>query len=235
MSATLLGAAASGGTTTPAPGPEVLLELAQQGGVPPWILVVSLLPMALVLLTGFARISIILAFLRQGLGLQEVPSGTVSTGLAVLLSLVAMAPVLGPLQDEVVAPLSRGELEPSAALVATWGPLSGFMEAQTRSQDLEVFQLLLEERGVIAEPGSWQVLVPAFVLSELKSGFQIGLILWIPFLVVDLLAGVVLSLSGLSLEVRTVALPAKLLLFLVADGWTLLVTGVVNSFVGVAP
>lgn len=231
MNPLVAGSVAASPTTT-AIGPELILDLASQGGIPPWILAVSLLPFVLVLLTGFARISLILAFLRQGLGLQEVPSGTVTTGLAALLSLVAMAPVLDQLQLQVVTPFSRGELSAREAVRGVWTPLEQFMRSQTRGEDLGVFQTLLSERGTQVAADSWQLTVPAFVLSELKSGFQIGLVIWIPFLVVDLLCGVILSLCGLSLEVRTVALPAKLLLFLVVDGWTLLVMGIVRSFGG---
>jgi flagellar biosynthetic protein FliP len=230
VSSALLESAAATASTTGSQGLEAVLQVAGQTGVPPWILAVTLLPLVLVLLTSFARISIILAFLRQALGLQEIPSATVTTGLAALLSLVTMAPVLDSLQNDVVVPYATGELQAREALPRSWIPLSEFMRSQTRPSDEEVFLDLLEERGVEVKEDAWQIAVPAFVLSELKSGFQIGLIIWLPFLVVDLIAGIFLSLLGLSLEVRSVALPAKLLLFLVVDGWTLLVTGIVRSF-----
>jgi len=200
--------------------------------VPAWILLATLLPFAVVLLTGFARISILLAFLRQGLGLQEVPSGTVTTALAALLALVAMAPVVDDLHHQVLVPYGAGELTPGEAAAKAWTPMTLFMRAQTRDEDRRLFMQLLAERGV--EPGvaSWQVTVPSFVLSELKSGFQLGLVIWLPFLVVDLLAGILLSVAGLSVEVRRVALPLKLLLFVAVDGWALLVAGVVRSFAG---
>lgn len=222
----------SAAASTLASAPAEVLLAALPEAVPAWIVAVTLLPLALVLLTAFARISIILAFLRQGLGLQEVPSATVTTGLAALLSMVAMAPVLDGIHREVLVPHAAGELSGRDAALRMWHPLSGFMAAQTRPGDVALFRGLLAERGVTVAPGDFQVTVPAFVLSELKSGFQIGLVVWLPFLLVDLLVGILLSLTALNLEVRTVALPAKLFLFVAVDGWTLLVGSMVRSFAG---
>ena len=231
-----MSAAASAATTSTA-----MLELlaADPGatlpaGIPPWIVAVTVLPMALVMVTAFARISIALAFLRHGLGIPEIPSGLVVTGLSVMLTLVAMAPTVLVLEGQVLRPYQAGEIDRARAARATWDGLAGFMRAQTRHVDRGTVLGLLRERGVEAAPEDPRVTVPAFVLSELKSGFQIGLVLWVPFLVVDLLAGAVLSTLGLSVEVRRVALPLKLLLFVAVDGWSLLVTGLVRSFAGVA-
>jgi flagellar biosynthetic protein FliP len=201
-------------------------------GIPPWIVAVTLLPMALVMVTAFARISIALAFLRHGLGIPEIPSGLVVTGLSVLLTLVAMAPTLLVIEDQVVRPYQAGRLDRVHAARAAWDALSDFMRAQTRRSDQATVLGLLRERGLEVTPEDARVQLPAFVLSELKSGFQIGLVLWVPFLVVDLLAGAVLSTLALSVEVRRVALPVKLLLFVAVDGWSLLVTGLVRSFAG---
>lgn len=201
-------------------------------GIPPWIVAVTILPVALVMVTAFARISIALAFLRHGLGIPEIPSGLVVTGLSVLLTLVAMAPTMLVLEEAALRPYQAGQLDRAHAAAKAWDGLAGFMRAQTRRTDRATVLGLLRERGLVTAPEDPRVTVPAFVLSELKSGFQIGLVLWVPFLVVDLLAGAVLSTLGLSIEVRRVALPLKLLLFVAVDGWSLLVTGLVRSFAG---
>lgn len=227
--------AAAGVSTTSTAMLEMLAAdpgAALPAGIPPWIVAVTLLPMALVMVTAFARISIALAFLRHGLGIPEIPSGIVVTGLSVLLTLVAMAPTVLVLEDQVLRPYQAGEVGRAQAAQKTWDGLAGFMRAQTRRTDSATVHGLLRERGLEVAPKDPRVLVPAFVLSELKSGFQIGLVLWVPFLVVDLLAGAVLSTLGLSVEVRRVALPVKLLLFVAVDGWSLLVTGLVRSFAG---
>lgn len=207
---------------------------AQAAGVPTWILAASALPFAVVLLTSFTRISIVLAFLRHGLGTPDVPSATVATVLAALLSGVAMAPVLARVQREAYRPLRAEEISTEQALERAWVPLRAFLEAQTRPHDRALFARLLAERAVLADEADSAVLIPAFVVSELKSGFQIGLVIWVPFLAVDLLVAMLLSVSGLALEARLAALPLKLLLFVAVDGWALLAAGLVRSFAGAA-
>lgn len=227
--------AAAAATTTSTAMLEALVSepgASLPGGVPPWIVAVTLVPMVLVMVTAFARISIALAFLRHGIGIPEVPSALVVTGLSVLLTLVAMAPTVIRIEEHALRPLQAGSADRLQAARAAWAELAAFMRAQTRRADSATVAGLLRERGVVAEAEDPRALVPAFVLSELKSGFQIGLVLWVPFLVVDLLAGAVLSTLGLSVEVRRVALPVKLLLFVAVDGWSLLVTGLVRSFAG---
>lgn len=215
-----------------AAAPLATLAGALPEGMPAWILVVSLMPVALVLLTSFARISIALAFLRHGLGLPDVIPGTVSAGLAALLACVTMAPVIDGVYQEALVPLSRGEVTGDAAVAKAWGALRGFLEAQTRGEDLGLIRKLYAERGSRVDARDPRAGIPAFVLSELKSGFQIGLILWIPFLVVDLLVALILAATTLPLETRTVALPLKLTLFVTVDGWSLLTAGLVRSFGG---
>ncbi len=203
-------------------------------GTPGWVVAASLLPFAVVVLTSFTRISILLAFLRQGIGLGDTPSPTVLTALAALLTVIAMAPVLDQVQREAVEPWLRGELAAEVARDRGWSRVAGFMQAETRRQDLDLMRRLHAERGLRLEAGSPRVLVPAFVVSELRASFRMGLAIWLPFLVVDLLAAVLVSLSGLALEARLLALPLKLLLFLAVDGWALLVAGMVRS-VGMSP
>lgn len=230
-------AAASGlATTAPAALAPETLALARAAAelVPPWVVAVSLLPFALVLLTAFARISLVLAFLRHGLGLPDVPSGTVVAGLAALLSLVAMAPVLEEARREAGIPWAEGRLGAPEALARAAVPLARFMDRATREAHRVLFVRLLAERGIAAEPTDPGVRVPAFVLSELVSGFQLGLVVWAPFLAVDLALALLLSVAGLAIEARTLAVPAKLLLFLAADGWALLAAGLVRAY-GVGP
>lgn len=208
------------------------LQTLVPNGTPTWILFLSLFPFLVVFLTGFARVSMVLAFLRHGLGLPDLPSGPVMVSLATALTLVAMAPLLEVLHNDALGPLSRQEISHSVALQRAWPPLMQFLESETLEADRALFRDLHLERGVELDPGDPRTLLPAFVVSELRTAFQLGMILWIPFLVVDLALAVLLSLVGLQVDPASLARPLKVLLFLSVSGWSLVVRGLVQSFQG---
>lgn len=194
--------------------------------------VLSLAPAVLVMVTSFTRIVIVLHFIRKALGLNEIPPNSVVTGLAVFLTFFTMAGVFDEIHRQAVKPVTEGKLAWEQALDAGVKPLRRFMLAQTRQSDLKLFARLSRiRRPRSAREIPLGVLVPAFVLSEMKTAFQIGIVIFLPFLLVDLVVASTLMSSGLSgLSPSAVALPFKLLLFVLIDGWGLLVGSLMKSF-----
>ncbi len=194
--------------------------------------VISLLPALLMTLTCFARIAIVLGFLRQALGTNQAPANQILLGLALFLTLVIMAPVLSRINGEALQPLLAGEINERQALHAAEEPLKTFMLGQTREKDIA---LLLELTGREA-PETPQdlpmlVVVPSFVISELKTAFQMGFVLFIPFLIIDMVvASVLMSMGMMMLPPVLISLPFKILLFVLVDGWWLVVRSLVASF-----
>ena len=192
----------------------------------------SLLPAALITMTAFLRIIIVLGFLRSALGSQQTPPNIVLVGLALFLTLFVMQPVWEKVDTEAIGPYLEGKLTYSKAAEAAAGPLKEFMLRQTREKDLALFLRLgrLERpRGPQEVP--MRALLPAFCISELKSAFQIGFVIYVPFMVIDLVvASVLMSLGMLMLPPVTIALPLKILLFVLIDGWHLVVQSLVLSF-----
>ncbi len=194
-------------------------------------LLFSALPAILALLTSFTRIFIVLTFLRQALGIGEVPPDRILTALAFFLTLFTMAPVGAELGTVAVQPYLTGKADAATAACAAAGPLRGFMLKQTRRDDLLLFASL----GAGAPPRSEDevslaALVPAFVLSELKTAFQIGIVIFLPFLIIDLVVATTITSLGLAgLNPASLAIPFKLLLFVLADGWHLVVSSLVHS------
>ncbi|MCP3911093.1 MAG: flagellar type III secretion system pore protein FliP [Actinomycetia bacterium] len=200
------------------------------------ILVITLLgvaPSILIMMTSFSRIIIVLSLTRNALGLQGIPPNQILIGLALFLSLFVMAPTLSEINDVAFQPYLDGQLEQGDAFDAGSAPLREFMLEQTRTAELE---MMLDARGGerpedIDDLGL-DVVVPAFILSELRTAFTIGFVLFIPFLVVDLVVSAVLmSLGMMMLPPVFVSLPFKLLLFVMVGGWTLLVETLLSSFV----
>jgi flagellar biosynthetic protein FliP len=195
---------------------------------------IAVVPAALLLCTSFTRILIVFALLRQALGLQQVPPTPVLVGLSLFLSAFVMAPTLSRMESEAVTPLMKGEIQMQKAFELGQAPLRDFMLTQVRESDLEAF-VALSNRPVPAtreELPTW-VLVPAFVISELKTAFKIGFLIFLPFLVIDLMTASVLTSMGLMMLPPTLfSVPLKLLLFTVVDGWGLVVTQLVRSFQG---
>ena len=192
----------------------------------------SFLPAVLLLMTSFTRIVIVLSLMRQALGLQTTPPNQVIVGLSLFLTLFVMGPTLDRIYQEAYRPYTEQKLSFETALERGSEPLRGFMLRQTRESDLGLFARIARvDAKTPAAEMPMRVLIPAFVTSELKTAFQIGFLVFIPFLLVDLIvASVLMSMGMMMLSPVLVALPFKLMLFVLADGWTLLVGSLVASF-----
>ncbi|MEB3298259.1 MAG: flagellar type III secretion system pore protein FliP [Candidatus Sericytochromatia bacterium] len=194
--------------------------------------VLSLAPAILVMMTAFTRIVIVLSFTRQALGTQAMPPNQVMVGLALFLTLFVMTPTLQRIQAEALEPYQAGRLTQAQALKAAETPVRTFMLRQTRQRDLGMFVRMakLERPRRPSDIPTW-VIVPAFVTSELKTAFQMGFTLYLPFLVIDLVvSSILMSMGMMMLPPVMVSLPFKLILFVLVDGWHLLTRGLVQSF-----
>jgi flagellar biosynthesis protein FliP len=238
--ALLAGGALAQGAPAPA-GPALPLMVGQGAGgtsysVPIQTLLfftaLSFLPAVLLLMTGFTRIVIVLSLLRQALGTQSAPPNQVVIGLSLFLTLFVMGPTLDKVYQEAYAPYTANQIGFEEALQRGEQPMRAFMLKQTRQSDFELFARLAElPPEVTAETAPFRVIVPAFVTSELKTAFQIGFMIFIPFLVIDMVvASVLMSLGMMMLSPVLVALPFKLMLFVLADGWNILIGSLAASF-----
>jgi len=192
----------------------------------------SFLPAVLLMMTGFTRIVIVLSLLRQALGTQASPPNQVIVGLSLFLTVFIMGPTLDRVYEDAYLPYSKNTMPFEQALDKAEVPMREFMARQTRQSDLSLFVRLAKlDPGATAQTVPMRVLVPAFVTSELKSAFQIGFMIFIPFLVIDIVvASVLMSLGMMMLSPVLVALPFKLMLFVLADGWNLLIGSLAASF-----
>jgi flagellar biosynthetic protein FliP len=192
----------------------------------------SFLPAVLLLMTAFVRIVIVLSLLRQALGTQAAPPNQVIIGLSLFLTFFVMAPTFERVHDEAWQPYAANQIAFDEALARGEVPMREFMLRQTRQSDLQLFSGLARlPAGTPTAEVPMRVLVPAFVTSELKSAFQIGFLIFIPFLIIDLIvASVLMSLGMMMLSPVLVALPFKLMLFVLADGWNLLLGSLAASF-----
>jgi flagellar biosynthetic protein FliP len=213
---------ASGGGTTYSLPVQTMLAFAA----------LSFLPAVLLLMTSFTRIVIVLSLMRQALGLQSTPPNQVIVGLSLFLTLFVMGPTLDRVHQEAWKPYAEQKVSFEVALERGSEPVRTFMLRQTRASDLSLFARIA--RVDATQPPQkipMRVLIPAFVTSELKTAFVIGFLVFIPFLIVDLIvASVLMSMGMMMLSPVLVALPFKLMLFVLADGWTLLVGSLVASF-----
>ena len=193
----------------------------------------SFLPAMLLMMTGFTRIVIVLGLLRQALGTQSSPPTQVIVGLSLFLTLFVMGPTLDRVYNEAYKPFTQNQLTFEQAVERGQAPLRQFMTKQTRQSDFQLFVRLARlPASTSADNAPLRVLVPAFVISELKTAFQIGFMIFIPFLVIDMVvASVLMSLGMMMLSPVLVALPIKLMLFVLADGWNLLIGSLAASFV----
>jgi flagellar biosynthesis protein FliP len=192
----------------------------------------SFLPALLLMMTGFTRIVIVLSMVRQAIGTQAAPPNQVIIGLSMFLTLFVMGPTLDKVYTDAYQPFASQQIPFDQALARAQVPMRDFMGKQTRQSDLQLFANLAKIDGDIS-PATipFRVLVPAFVTSELKSAFQIGFLIFIPFLIIDLVvASVLMSLGMMMLSPVMVALPFKLMLFVLADGWNLLLGSLAASF-----
>ena len=194
--------------------------------------VLAVLPALLVCVTSFLRIVIVLSMLRQAIGMPETPPNPVLVGLALFFTLFTMGPVLQVLNDQAFQPFMNGTLGMEAAYGKGMAPLREFMVRQTREQDLALMIDLAKAPipKSIDDVGNLQ-LIPAFMLSELRAAFQIGFCLFLPFLLIDLIvSSVLMSLGMMMLPPTTIALPLKILVFVLVDGWALVLKALVGSF-----
>jgi flagellar biosynthesis protein FliP len=192
----------------------------------------SFLPAVLLLMTAFTRIVIVLSLLRQALGTQAAPPNQVIIGLSLFMTFFVMGPAMDKIYTQAWQPYAAGTLPAEQALAEGIKPLREFMLKQTRQSDVALFSKLAKlPAGTKAEDLPLTVLVPSFVTSELKSAFQIGFMIFIPFLIIDMIvASVLMSLGMMMLSPVLVALPFKLMLFVLADGWNLLLGSLAASF-----
>lgn len=198
------------------------------------ILLTSLtfLPAVMLMMTGFTRIIIVLSLLRQALGTQSSPPNQVLVGLAMFLTFFVMSPVLDKIYTEAYQPYAENRIGMQEALEKGAAPLKSFMMKQTRETDLALFMKMSNTPAVQGpEDVPLRVLVPAFITSELKTAFQIGFAIFIPFLIIDMVvASVLMSMGMMMVSPAIVALPFKLMLFVLVDGWSLLLGSLVQSF-----
>ncbi len=192
----------------------------------------SFIPAMVLMMTSFTRIVIVLSLMRQALGLQSTPPNQVIIGLSLFLSFFIMGPTLETIYKDAYQPYAAQEINIAAAAERATGPIRQFMLVQTRQSDLLLFTTIAKApENLPADQTPLRILIPAFVVSELKTAFQIGFLVFIPFLIIDMVvASVLMSMGMMMLSPVLVALPFKLMLFVLADGWHLLVGSMVASF-----
>ncbi|MBV8490385.1 MAG: flagellar type III secretion system pore protein FliP [Candidatus Eremiobacteraeota bacterium] len=191
----------------------------------------SIVPFVVVSCTSFVRIVVVLSLVRSAIGASALPPNAVLTALSLVLTLVVMAPTLDRVGREAIAPYEHGALTQSQALERATGPLRAFMLRQTRAADVELFERVARRRPEPPANAPIVVLVPAFVVGELRSAFAIGFALYLPFVAIDLtVAAMLMGLGMMMLSPPVVSLPVKLLLFVMVDGWALVCGGVAASF-----
>jgi len=192
----------------------------------------SLLPAALICMTSFVRIVIVLSMLRHAIGLPETPPNMVVISLALFLTLFSMSPVLEEMNTNAVAPYAAGKASLSDAVVAGKAPLKAFMVRQTRESDLMLMvELAGKEAPKDIEEISLTHLIPAFMLSELRTAFQIGFVIFLPFLLIDIVvSSALMALGMMMVPPATIAIPVKILLFVLIDGWALVVRSLMGTF-----
>ncbi len=191
----------------------------------------SVAPLLLVMCTSFVRIVVVLSLVRSAIGASALPPNAVLTGLALVLTLVVMAPTAQSIRRDAIDPYARGRIAPSQALRRAAQPLRAFMLRQTRFADVATFERVARRAPEPVERAPISVLVPAFVVGELRDAFAIGFALYLPFVAIDLaVAAMLMGLGMMMLSPPVVSLPVKLLLFVMVDGWALLCGGVAASF-----
>ena len=193
---------------------------------------ISLLPAFLVMVTSFTRIVVVLAFLRTAMGTHQAPPGSVLIGLALFLTVFIMAPVYAQVNEQAIEPFLNEEIDQVEAQERAAAPMREFMLRHTREKDLELFVQMAEIEDPVPETLPLTVVIPAFIISELKTAFQMGFMLYLPFLIIDMVvASILLSMGMFMLPPVMISLPFKLLLFVLVDGWYLVVRSLVESFV----
>lgn len=194
--------------------------------------ILSLVPSFIMMMTSFTRIVIVLNFLKQAMGTQQAPSPKIISALAIFLSIFIMYPVYTQIYEEAVTPYSEKKINQEEAIRISVKHIKGFMLKQTRDSDLLMFMDLAKQEAVDSpEDLSLRIVIPAFLISELKTAFQMGFLIYLPFLVIDLVIATMLMAMGMMmLPPVMISLPFKLLLFILVDGWGLLIYNLVASF-----
>ena len=189
------------------------------------------LPAMVILMTSFTRIVVVMSILRQAMGLQQTPSNQVIIGIAIFLTFFIMSPVINQVNEQAVQPYLKEQITARQAFDVAQGPIKLFMLKQTRIKDLETFVEISGSEVTNPEDVSMAVLIPAFITSELKTAFQIGFMLFLPFLIIDLVvASVLMAMGMMMLSPMIVSLPFKLMLFVLVDGWNLILSTLAGSF-----
>lgn len=194
--------------------------------------ILSLAPSILIMMTSFTRIIIVLSFLRNAIGTQQTPPNQVLIGIALFLTFFLMAPIVAEINQEAIQPYLSGEVGQEEAIDKAMVPIREFMFKQTKEKDIALFLRIAKiEKVEELEDIPTRVLIPSFIISELKTAFQIGFILFIPFLVIDMVvASTLMSMGMMMLPPVMISLPFKLLLFIMVDGWNLIIGQLISSF-----
>ncbi|MCG2582871.1 flagellar type III secretion system pore protein FliP [Massilia sp. TS11] len=217
-------------TTSPGPGGGTTYTLPIQTFL--LLTALSFLPAALLMMTSFTRIIIVLSLLRQALGTQSAPPNQVLVGLSLFLTLFVMSPVFDKIYNEAYVPLQDNRITMGEAMDKAAAPLKTFMLRQTRQSDLALFVKISRSPALQGpEDVPLKILIPAFVTSELKTAFQIGFAIFIPFLIIDMVvASVLMSMGMMMMSPAVISLPFKLMLFVLVDGWQLMIGSLAQSF-----
>lgn len=193
--------------------------------------VMGFLPAMVILMTSFTRIIVVMSILRQAMGLQQTPSNQVIIGISLFLTFFIMSPVLNEINDTAIQPYLNEQMSARQAFDTAQQPLRAFMLKQTRMKDLETFVEISGAEVTEPEQVSMSILIPSFITSELKTAFQIGFMLFLPFLIIDLVvASVLMAMGMMMLSPMIVSLPFKLMLFVLVDGWNLILSTLAGSF-----
>lgn len=193
--------------------------------------VLTLLPSLLIMMTSFVRIIIVMSLLRQALGTGQTPPNTVLVGISLFLTLFVMSPVFESVYNDAMVPYLNEELSAESAIEIASAPVREFMIAQTRETDLSAFASIAEIEELDEESVPINVLIPAFMTSELKTAFTIGFLIYIPFVIIDLVvASILMSMGMMMLSPMMISMPFKLMFFVLADGWTLIMQSLTASF-----
>ena len=228
-------------TVEAAPLPSVNVEVGTANGpqdvastlqVMALLTILTIAPGILIMTTSFVRIVVVIGFLRNALSTQNVPPNQVVLGLAMFMTFYIMSPYWSQANDEGIQPYLNGQISQEEALTKTVAPIREFMFRQTRESDLALFVNLADaERPETQDDVSTFVLIPAFMISELKTGFQIGFMIYVPFIVIDMIvATTLMSMGMMMLPPVMISLPFKILLFVMIDGWHLLINSIIVSF-----
>lgn len=194
--------------------------------------ILTLAPSLLIMMTGFTRITIVLSFIRNALGLQQTPPNQVIIGLALFITFFIMAPIATEINKEALQPYLNEEINQEIALEKALEPIREFMFKQTRDKDLSLFLSMQNTEEIVTlEDVPTTALIPAFIISELKTAFQVGFIIYIPFIIIDMVVSSTLMAMGMMmLPPVTISLPFKILLFVLVDGWNLIIKSLVLGF-----